>query len=469
VKIKVKGTGPFAGDVEPAESVSEAQVGRLRDRLHQLDGLVPPRPPFRQLARERSRIATTERRRISSPLGSYATVLLAGVVVVAALLVTVRGSGAPKAGASPAAAGTPTVATSGSARVTAVSTQPATGSSGPASFVALSGAHLMTAAWAPDGQHVAVTAQPADTNPRIPTVQHIFDRAGHEVASVTADGFAWIGADSYLITRLDDANVAHQWTGQLGSTTETSVSVGSVKTVSPGPLSCVASSSSSGYGLMIGGKEIPFSGQAMACSPDGVRVAVMQITADTLPMSGWLQVVDATSGKVVRELRNARTYDRAWVGFSPDGSALGFDSGDSISIANLPTGKIVRVLPLGPLDGPETPAWLPSGRLAVPDQSQQTTRTFAIDGTEVVASLPYAPDLSVSSGGTVLAIDRNSVRVVVQSSDGRRGTLDLAATPNGVPDVSWSPDGQAAVLICTPTTSAGGFVYDETAILIAVS
>ena len=210
-------------------------------------------------------------------------------------------------------------------------------------------------------------------------------------------------------------------------------------------------------------------GTVMACSPDGLEVAVLQVTNDILPYSGWLQIVDSNSGKVVAELRNALTGQGAWVAFSRDGHALGFTnaSADWISIVAVSTGKVVNVLPRPRYQVVPTPAWLPDGRLAVPDPAKQVVRAFAIDGTETSAAIPYAPDLAISSSGVILALDITSTRILVQSPGGKRGTLDLGVYAMGSSQVRWSPDGNAAVIRGIVPMAQGADTV-QTAILVTI-
>jgi hypothetical protein len=144
-----------------------------------------------------------------------------------------------------------------------------------------------------------------------------------------------------------------------------------------------------------------------------------------------------------------------------------------VSIANLTSGQIVPVVPREPPHYAISPDWLPDNRLAVPDPQTQSVLVFRADGQKSTADLPFAPGLSISSAGLVLAIDPSSPVLVAQTPDGRRVDLDLGRAwglmPNNVSWVAWSSDGKEAVLVCTAQSSVDGVNYDETAILIGAS
>lgn len=101
-------------------------------------------------------------------------------------------------------------------------------------------------------------------------------------------------------------------------------------------------------------------------------------------------------------------------------------------------------------DGPIYPAWLPDDRLAIPDPVKHRVRAFGIDGAESSVSLPFDSQLSISTAGVVLAHDLYR-DFTVQASDGTRSALHFPESPS---TFDWSPDGLAAVVICTDGSGA---------------
>jgi hypothetical protein len=445
-----------------AEPATETERERLKRRFSEMETLVPPRPPLSAIARGPATATTRPGRRMARPLaGAFAALAFVVVLIATGFLIS-RRSPTPEATRPPAASTAP--ASPSASRSLEASASPV--ASPAATVVALKGEFLiLTAAWAPDGGHVAVTAVSEDG---APNVTDIFDRSGFKVESIAADEFAWTGANTYRLTRGDvPTDTTHQYLGELGSAKETEVKVGSVAAVSYDALSrCVASHQTFDYTLWIGGRQSASRpGDALACSPDGSEVAVVQITSDTLPYTGWVEVIDAHTGKVIREFRDVQSSDRAWAAFSPDGRALAFyGSAEEVSygtcIADVSTGTVRQLFGTSGFYVPATPAWLPDGRLAVPNTVTEKVHIFGADGVESSGSLPFAPNLSISSAGVVLAFGDLSRTVGIQSVDGRRSTLDLAAYPMYV---VWSLDGLAAVVI----GSAGS--YDETAVLVVPS
>ena len=72
-------------------------------------------------------------------------------------------------------------------------------------------------------------------------------------------------------------------------------------------------------------------------------------------------------------------------------------------------------------------------------------RAFGIDGAESSVSLPFDSQLSISTAGVVLAHDLHR-DFTVQASDDTRSALHF---PESLFTFDWSPDGLAAVVICT--------------------
>jgi hypothetical protein len=90
--------------VHRGDPASGAEIGRLKERLSDMERLVPPRPSFDHVVGNVADEPRVRRRRLSSPLGSSAGLVLAGVIVVMAMLVSQRGPNVPQAGTSPSAA-----------------------------------------------------------------------------------------------------------------------------------------------------------------------------------------------------------------------------------------------------------------------------------------------------------------------------------------------------------------------------
>lgn len=422
---------------------TEEKARRLKGRFSEMEMLVPSRPPLKSILPDPS-TDRPGRRLVRSPIGALAGVALAAFLVATGLLIR-EGSVFPQ---TPSA---PQVFSSAASVVLGTS------------FGLLAKGHLLSATWSPDGSHVDVAVQSLETVPATPTSQNIFDKAGSKITTLTADWLRWTSPSAYVVGRTDSAGTVHESAGQLGSSAETAVPSGSAIVEPMGSLSCVASSVGLDFTVWIGGKEsASMPGIPRACSSDGTEVAVLQVTQEGVPNAGWIRVVDTRTGKVTRDLPAAQSYDRAWASFSPNGLALAFaNSADAICIANLSTGQTQQVL-AGGYQGPITPAWLPDGRLAVPDPQTRKVRAFGVSGTESAVSLPFAPNLFVSSAGVAFAFDRSSTTLFTQSSDGTAATLNVGASPYMV---SWSPDGREAVVICADLTPTNGY-YDETAALV---
>lgn len=422
----------------PNEPFEEEVRASFRRRLGELEPLIPSAAPARANV-DRGRVvsvASPNRGPMARSIRPAAVLVVVVVAVSAAALLgpaMLRGQ-TPAASPSPSASVAPTASSSTTPGVTA-----------------LAKGHLLGAMWSPDGGYVAVTVESA--NATVAPIQQIFDKHGTKVVSIAADAFAWTGPTTYVLGRKDASQTMSEFAGQVGSSKETAVSTGSVKAPSSDPLACVPWA-------------VSILGTPLMCSADGSQVAVLEITAEDLPFTGWLEIVEAKTGKVTRELRDAQAYTGSWAAFSPDGGSLAYtDASTSAYIANLSTGAIHEVYAAAPLAWWVTPAWLPDGRLAVPDSGAGKVRAFSADGIESSANLPYGRILAVSSAGVVLAFDDLTPKVVVQASDGTRSTLDLGASPNGASSAYWSPDGREAVMVCTDLTPTGP-VYDETAVLI---
>jgi hypothetical protein len=440
------------------EADADREAAVLRDRLARLEGIVPPVPSLARLIGEAATAPSMRQPRLRTSLGSLNGLALAVVVVGTALVLSQQVGGVPTSGTNPSP---PSAVTASAPRATPADT---TGSSG---YTTVASSHVLESSWAPDSQHFAITARAA-LPALAQTVQHILDRKGHEVGTVTADVLEWTGPSSFVLTRLDSSGGTSQSVGQLGSAVQKSVAVGSVPGLSSYPLGCVTSALAGTYTLRVGGVvSKPLAGVPQVCSADGQRVAVLQVTSEGASDAGWLQIVDTSTGKSVLDLRNAPFVDQEWAGFGPGDRALGFSDGSAIYVADLGSGKVIRVLAPARTDPLITPAWMPDGRLAVPDPGRLTVRAFATDGSESTVSLPYATTLSISSSGTALAVDSLSQLITMQSLGGGRTTLDLAScTPNGRGAVSWAPDGTSAVVICTNLQPGTDGNYEETAILI---
>lgn len=306
--------------------------------------------------------------------------------------------------------------------------------------------------WAPDSRHFAIAVQAEDIQANS-TVQDVFDRSGAMVASVQADTLVWTGPATYRLGRTDATGTEHLYAGELGSTVVSQVA---------GPLldgseftPCVAQSYGNSYSLLIGGKPKSFKGALLACSANGSELLALHVTNDGMGVLGWLQVVDPDSGRILREWPNTQLTSSSWVAFSPDGRAVAFDGTvgadpGGFSIAEISTGRIRTVFPdvfeySSLTDGPIYPAWLPDDRLAIPDPVKHRVRAFGIEGAESSVSLPFDSQLSISTAGVVLAHDLGR-DFTAQASDGTRSALNFPESPF---TFDWSPDGLAAVVICT--------------------
>ncbi len=364
--------------------------------------------------------------------------MVVGVVVIIAALVAGQHLTVP-----------PSTGPGGSLRAAvATATVPTALVSGTSSgrLTLIGSAHLMSAAWAPDSQHASVQMQAVDA--RIPTVQRIVDRSARNIKSVTADGLAWTSADSYRLSRVDKTQNWHETLGRLDSTAETNAVATRASNF------CV----------------VPAPDIALACSGDGTEIAVLKVTQPDITNAGWLEIVNAASHNVIHDFRVAQTNDRAWVSISPDGQSIGFaDANGTIWIANGLTGKTTKVLDHLITDTLVFPAWLPDGRLLVPDLQAQVTRVFTADGVSAGGDFPYAPMLSASTSGNVIAMANNSTIITLAPYGHARVTLDLGCIPNGPGNVNWSPDGAEAVVVCSQTQPDAQGDYNESALLVAAS
>lgn len=86
------------------DPASDLEIARLKERLSGMERLVPRRPSLDHLVGNAAGGDRVGRQRLSSPLGSLASMGLAGVIVVTALLLSQRGPNVPQAGSSPSAA-----------------------------------------------------------------------------------------------------------------------------------------------------------------------------------------------------------------------------------------------------------------------------------------------------------------------------------------------------------------------------
>ena len=386
----------------------------------------------------------------SRPMASLSLLAVCGIVVATVLLT--------RRGAQPEPTAPPMTMTAIAAGLAA----PPAGSASPNATPRLSTAaafdiivdsgRLTRSAWAPDSQHFAIALR-ADDIQANPAVQDVFDRSGAKVASVQADTLVWTGPATYRLGRSDATGTERFYAGELGSTVVSQVA---------GPLldgseftPCVAQSYGNSYSLLIGGKPKSFEGALLACSADGSELLALHVTNDGMGVLGWLQVVDPDSGRILREWPDTLLASRSWVAFSPDGSAVAFDGTvdadpGGFSIAEISTGRIRTVFPdvfeySSLTDGPIYPAWLPDDRLAIPDPVQHRVRAFGVDGAESSVSLPFDSQLSISKAGVVLAHDLYR-DLTVQATDGTRSALHFPESPF---TFDWSPDGLAAVVICT--------------------
>ncbi len=443
--------GTPGGGRQETGAGADPTVDSTRRHLAALDSFVPKRPALASLLTTDTDQRNGVRARLTVPLSLLTTVGVAGIVIVAWLAMRQ----APITGAAPTVSPTP-------------------GHVVAATHIDVLDAYLLEAAWAPDGAHVAIAASSLDNGPSgSPAQQHVLDRAGQPVAVITADGLVWTGPQSYLLTRIDPTTSAIKQTlGQLGTSAETAVATGSVAVAFAPGLPCIADTSGGSYTLWISGREVPQTGYALACTSDRATVAVLHPTGQQDGLeTGWIDLVNASTGAVIRELRSASATSQAWAAFSPDGQTLGYvDLNGAVAVADVTTGAARELVSAQQLDGPVTPAWLPDGRLAVPQETTGTVRVFERDGAESSAKLPYGPDLSVSSAGVVLAIDPLATQVAITAPTGTQTTIDLGdETPNGSQEVFWSPDGQEAILVCTTTTVPTSGRYQETAVLLTVS
>ena len=314
---------------------------------------------------------------------------------------------------------------------------------GSSHLTSIASAHLVSARWSPDSKHAALQLQAVDA--RTPTVQLIVDRSARTIKSVIADGLDWTSASTYRLTRIDESQNRKETVGQLDSTAE--VATSSAVTAD----SCV----------------IAAPNIAMTCSNDGSEIVVLKVTKEDITNSGWLEIVDAKSDNAVHEFHDAQTNDQAWVSISPDGQSLAFaDANGSIWIADGSTGKSHDVATHEITDTLVVPAWLPDGRLLVPDVHAQLVRVFTAAGIGSSGDFPYGPMISASASGTIIAMAGNST-VITVAGDGKDAMkLDLQCTPKGPSSVYWSPDGTEAVLVCSQRQPDAQGDYNESAVLV---
>ena len=425
--------------VDGTRTDGRRQEAELRRRIADLDSIAPKRPSLQALTRGESTVKRT-RRESQWSTGRASTMVVGAVVIIAALVLGQRLAVSPATGPGgslPAATVT-----------TAVPSSLASGTRGSDRLTRIGSAHLVSAAWSPDSQHASVQMQAVDA--LTPTVQRIMDRSARTIKSITADGLVWTSANSYRVSRVDKAQNRLETSGQLGSTVETNANA----VAAPASNSCV----------------VPPPDIALTCSSDGTEVAALKVTKEDITNAGWLEIVDAASHKVVHEFRDANTNDRAWVSISPDGQSIGFaDANGSIWIADGLTGKTTKVVDHRITDTSVFPAWLPDGRLLVPDVQAQVIRVFSADGISSTGDFPYAPMLSVSKSANVIAMANNSTIVTLAPSGRDRVTLDLQCIPNGPGSVYWSPDGTEAIVVCSQTQPDALGDYNESAVLIAAS
>ena len=333
---------------------------------------------------------------------------------------------------------------------TAIPTLAAVSASAPRDWLPLASSFMVEARWAPDSQHVAVWRISEGLKDSPPSEWQIFDRAGKQVGSVTATGFAWSGPDTFVVGRSGSDGTTHESIVHLGSTTETPTAYVPIAMEPDKP--CIASDSNGSYTVWLGGKESPGEdGHAMACSADGSEIAVIKL-ADGEGISGSLEVVSAATGSILWNLRQVELSGTSPVAFSSDGSHL--LAGESL--VDLSSGSVVTV----PIAWVESGAWLPDSRVGVIAVDDDQVCAFDVAGRESSIDLPSGRYISVSPAGAIALIDdlAGTLRIV---SNGAKRTIVFDCAPR--PFLYWSPDGGAVVVACGAQTG-----MSEQAVLIAV-
>jgi len=413
-------------------------------------------------------------------------VALAGAAVVVVAVVAVSMFGAlqprPVGSNSPASSmATPSTSSSASPGVmptpSAIRTGPAYSEALP---VLLTGNHVWSAGWSPDGSRYAIGADGLDSGGLDFSVIHLFDRSGTEIGSVAGMGefgFAWLDANRFVVIATEDrvnrSGPLDAFMGRVGSTQLTNL--GQYENVVAGPSGSVALAQIEDPSLITtapqyvvlsadGSVSKPRDGEPLAWSRDGSMLAVYHATglapapSDAQgPALGWLEVVRSTGESVASThgLTFAWPYPTA---FSPDGARVAFPydpkpltGAAQMAILEIASGHVTIIPESGLL------TWASNDQLLFAYNSIDYGKTpGGIYSWSAATGLvtTYGPGDTVAASGqgtVVIGSDTSLVFTWTKTTGGstRTGTFSVGYYPSFgsyISDSAWSPDGSSLIL-----------------------
>ncbi len=424
----------------------------LRARLHSLDQLVPTRPALAEIVPKHGQLSG-RRMGVSSRLGPILGIGLAGAMVIAIAVTTLRfgnrspigepSSGSPftsiadstpssTAASIPPASSSPTPAsTPPSASATPfVTPHPTRFSDGVLALTRLAGSWGVE--WAPDSKTVAILdlSSPSEND-----VIRLFDSNGRYLEAIYGYGFVWLDATHYVLTRGIGSGQIVAHVGELGKQDQTQIDGKYMFMTGAGQGRVALTLASGGY-VVFGpeGLSQVRIGFPLAWSPEGNLIAVWGATG--------VEIVKSSDGTIVTSFPSVPIYDHTIVYFSPDSKHLAIEYGD-LRIADIATGKVRTIATEDIFDV----AWLTNESLLVQRIGSAHLSRVTTEGVETQdASGPIVMDghfATAPSNQAVAGVHGTTLELAIGP-----GAPVVRSLPGSTGIPLWSPDGTRLVVVC---------------------